>query len=415
MYRSRLATDRFLRLTEHFPAVVVVGARQVGKTTLLQHVLGPLGAEFVVFDPVADVEGARAEPDLFLDGHRTPLVLDEIQYAPEVVPALKRRIDRNRAPGQYVLTGSQQWEVMRSLSESLAGRAVFLDLEGFCLAEIAREVVGRSWLERWLADPEGFIHSRPKRLTSGRPLYERIWRGFLPDAESLDAAFVPDFHAGYLRTYVERDARYLGQVEDWQQFGRFFRLAAALTAQEVNGSQFGRDIGATPQTARRWLDMLMATFQWHEVPPWSGNVVKRVSKRPKGYLADCGLAAAALRISSPRALSDHPTLGALFETAVVGEIRRLCTVLSPKPAMHHWRSHGGAEVDLILERDGILYPMEIRATAHPAKRDTSGLRAFRSTHQGARIAPGLVIAPTETLVRIGEHELAIPWDLAPSA
>jgi len=413
VFLHRLASQRLSRLLEQFPAVVVAGARQVGKSTLVEHLFSDR-ADVVVFDPVADVENARAEPDLFLESHRTPLVLDEIQYVPELVPALKRRIDRDRTPGQFVLTGSQHWEVLRSLSESLAGRVVFLDLEGFCLAEIARETDGDSWLARWLADPERFLSSRPTRLARGRPLYERLWRGSLPEAELHDADVISDFHAAYQRTYVERDARLIGDVQDWRQFGRFFRLAAALTAQEVNRSKLGRDIGVTPQTAGRWLDMLEATFQWYTVSPWFGNTVKRISRKPKGYLADSGLVCAALRISSPAALADHPSLGAIFETAVVAEIRKLVSVLPSKPILHHWRSHGGAEVDLILERDGVLHPIEIKASSRPSPKDARGLRAFRETYPDARIAPGLVLCPGESMARLSEDDTAVPWDLAPA-
>lgn len=410
MYYGRLATERLRALLKHFPAVVVAGARQVGKTTFVQHVLE--GADTVVFDPVVDVENARAEPELFLDQHSTPLFLDEIQYAPELVPALKRRIDKNRAPGQYVLSGSQQWEVMRTLAESLAGRVVFLELEGFCLAEIAQQTRGASWLEHWLTDADAYLASRPQRLPEQRPLYERLWRGFMPEAELLGAEVLADFHAAYQRTYIERDARLLGRVDDWQEFGRFFRLAAALTAQEVNYTQLGRDIGLSPQTARRWLQILTATFQWHEVPAWSGNTLKRVSAKPKGYIADTGIAAAAMRISSPRALADHPTLGALFETAVVGEIRRLSSVLASKPVLHHWRSHGGAEVDLLLERDGTLFPIEIKATARPTRQHVRGIAALRATYPTQRIARGLVLAPVAGVTPLTELDTALPWDLA---
>lgn len=414
MFYPRLASSRLTRLLEQFPAVVVAGARQVGKTTLLRQQFGA-DADFVVFDPVVDVENARAEPELFFANHRTPLVLDEVQYAPEIVPALKRRIDRDRRPGQYLLTGSQQWQVLRALSESLAGRVVFLELEGFCLAEIAGSIQGASWLERWLDDPAEFLAAPPVRLGNSRPLYERLWRGFMPEAETLDADVITDFHAAYQQTYVERDARLIGAVDDWQQFGRFYRLAAALTAQEVNHSQIGRDIGITPQTARRWLEMLKATFQWHEVPAFAGSTVKRVSSKPKGYLADSGLACAALRVSSGAALADHPALGAVFETAVVGEIRRLISVMPSKPLLHHWRSHGGAEVDLILERDGMLHPLEIKATARPAPKHARGIQMFRETYPRLRIAPGLVISPTDRVSKLSKLDTAIPWDLAPTA
>lgn len=416
MYCPRSAAKRLLVLFEHFPAVVVAGARQVGKSTLVRHLFAD-EADIVVFDPVTDVENARAEPDLFLDLHGTPLVLDEIQYVPQLVAAIKRRIDEDRRPGQFVLTGSQQWEVLRALSESLAGRVAFVDLEGFSLEEIAGVVDERkphkSWLESWLASPETFLDQNLERLPAGRSLFERLWRGSLPDAERLAPDVIPDFHAAYQRTYIERDARTLGDVHDWQLFGRFFRMAGALTAQEVNHSQLGRELGLSPHTSRRWLDMLVATFQWHEVAAWSGNTIKRVSKKPKGYMADSGSACAALRISSPPALADHPGIGAIYETAVVAEIRKLISVMGSKPLLHHWRAHSGAEVDLILERDGVLYPIEIKSTARPSPTSLRGIRAFGKAFAQRRIAPGLVLAPTPDVVRLGDDGVALPWDLAP--
>jgi predicted AAA+ superfamily ATPase len=231
MYLERHQTKRLNELFAAFPAVVVSGARQVGKSTLVNHIFAGK-ADIVVFDPVIDIENARRDPELFLNNHRTPLVLDEFQYAPELAAAIKRRIDRNRAPGQYILTGSQQWGVLKSISESLAGRAVFLDLESFSLAEICG-FPGTRWLESWLSDPEGLLAAGSERLEPKTPLWEQLWRGWLPEAQVVRQSHIPDFHAGYLRTYIERDARLIGDVSDWQSFGRFARLAAALTAQEL--------------------------------------------------------------------------------------------------------------------------------------------------------------------------------------
>lgn len=410
MYRRRQLTDRVERLAGSFPVVVVAGARQVGKTTLLRHVFAQ--AESVVFDPAIDIGNARADPDLFLDTHPPPLILDEIQYAPELVGALKRRIDLHRIPGQYLLTGSQQWHVLRSVSESLAGRAVFLDLEGFSLAEIDSTEARSSWLCDLLGDPAELLARKRERLSLPRNTYELVWRGCLPDATQLDLDLVPDFHAAYFRTYLERDVRVLSEISDWHNFGRFVRVAAAITAQEINHSQLGRNIGITPQTAHRWLDLLGATFQWHEVPAYSGNATKRVSLKPKGYLADTGLACSAQAISSPTALGGHPLWGPLFETYMAGELRKQMALLSPPPKLYHWRSAGGAEVDFLLERDGLFVPIEVKAKSRPTRVDASGLRAFRAAHPHLRIAPGLVIAPTQSIEQLSEHDYAIPWDLA---
>jgi len=230
MYYPRFLADRLQSLFNAFPVVVVSGARQVGKTTLLQHLYGR-EAEMVVFDPVQDIGNARQDPDLFLDNHPAPVILDEIQYVPQLVAALKRRVDRDRRPGRYLLTGSQQWQVMCSLAESLAGRAVFLDLEGFSLGEVARAGPDSAWLGAWLADPEGFSGQRRSLLDLPAGPFEMVWRGSLPDAVQLAAAVLPDFWSAYFRTYVERDVRLLTEVEDWHTFGRFVRMAAALTGQ----------------------------------------------------------------------------------------------------------------------------------------------------------------------------------------
>lgn len=410
MYVKRLLEKRLRRLAQVFPAVIVTGARQVGKTTLLEKVFGD-AADFVLFDPAIDVGTAREDPDLFLSNRPTPLVLDEIQYAPELVGAIKRHIDRDRTPGQYILTGSQQWAVIKTMAESLAGRAVFLDLESFCLAETAGSRSEKNWLEAWLDDPATFLASRPERLHTSRPVYEQLWRGWLPEAHFLPLDTIPDFYAGYQRTYIERDARLVGDVSDWQLFGRFFRLVAAFTTQEINYSQLGRDIGLTPQTARRWLDILVGTYQWFEIPAWSGSAVKRVSGKPKGFIADTGIACAAQAISAPQSIGSHPLWGALFETAVAAELRKLSAAISPAPNMYHWRSHGGAEVDFLLERDGRLFPIEVKTRSNPGRKETRGIRALRAAYTNERIEKGLVLAPTEEIAQLTEDDWALPWDM----
>lgn len=409
MYRHRILSERLQALTGAFPVVVVSGARQVGKTTLLRHVFP--AHDYVVFDASLDLENARREPDLFLRNHPPPVILDEIQYAPELVAAIKRQVDR--APekaGQYLLTGSQQWQVLRNLSESLAGRAAFLDLFGFSLAEMTgAETAG--WLLRWLESPDDFFAWSRQAPQYPGLLQEWLWRGFLPRATELDLALIPDFWSGYHRTYVERDARLAGEVNDWQEFGRFVRLMSALTAQEINFSQLGREIGMTPQTARRWLKVMEATYQWFALPAFSNNPTKRVVSRPKGYLADTGLACFHAQISSPQALGAHPLFGPLFETALACEMIKQAAALPTRPAFHHWRAAGGAEVDLVLERDGVLYPFEIKLTAAPGKRHASGIAAFRAAHPHRTIGRGALICAVESPRWVADDVLAIPWNL----
>jgi uncharacterized protein len=411
MYKPRSLSKKIHLLAEHFPALVISGARQVGKSTLLQHLFPDY--ECIVFDPSIDIANARREPDLFLDNHPAPLILDEIQYAPELVSAIKRRIDSDRIPGRYILTGSQQWSVLKTISESLAGRCVFVDLEGFSLAEIAQAIPKVHWLSRWLNDPESFVKAKQQTRSATRSLYEQLWRGWLPQADQLPLDLLPDFHASYFRTYTERDVRLLGNVEDWQQFGRFVQLTAALNAQELNYSQYGRDIGITPQTAKRWIALLQGTFQWYEVQAYCGNALKRISSKPKGYFADTGLACHLQRISSPNALEGHPAIGFLFESAVMAEIRKMVALENSPPHLYHWRSHGGAEIDILLERDGRFFPIEVKLTSSPSRKDTRGIRAFRETYPQLQIAPGLIITPAQTEhtipQKLSESDYTLSW------
>lgn len=408
MYRNRLLSNRLLRLTENFPVVVVSGARQVGKTTLLKHIFPTY--DYVVFDASIDLEGARRDPDLFLLNHPTPLILDEIQYAPELVSAIKRLVDRaGSAPSQCILTGSQQWQVLKTLSESLAGRSAFLDLQGFSLQELSDS--DTCWLSRWLDAPEDFMDwSQTASYYSGN-LTSWLWKGFMPGVQRLPDDLATDFWAGYHRTYVERDARLMGEIQDWQEFGRFIGLMTALTAQEINYSQLGREIGITPQTSKRWLKILEATFQWFALPPFSGNSIKRVSLRPKGHISDTGLACYHARISSPKMLTSNPLFGALFESAIVQELRKQTAANGIAATWYHWRSSGGAEVDLLLEKDDVLYPFEFKLTTKPSPRDTSGIAALKAAYPGRNIGNGAVVCAVGKPYWITKDVMALPWNL----
>ncbi|RYF11007.1 MAG: ATP-binding protein, partial [Deltaproteobacteria bacterium] len=319
--------------------------------------------------------------------------------------------DRQRSPGQYFLTGSQQWGVLKNVAESLAGRAAFIDLDGFCLQELrGRGTDKNTWLSTWLDSGGAWPIEDLSRLPPGKTPFEQLWYGFLPAVQSLPAEIVSDFHEAYRRTYIERDIRLVADVGDYQLFGRFVRLAAAMTATEINYSQLGRELGVTPQTAHRWLDAIRATYQWFELPAFSANAIKKVSQKPKGYVADTGAACSAQVISSPAALAGHPLLGALFETAVVAELRKLVATMPTRPSMSHWRSHGGAEVDVVLEYNGLHFPIEVKASSAPRRSAVRGPQAFRETYPNLRIAPALVLAPSDTSYALAKDCFVLPWD-----
>jgi hypothetical protein len=405
-YRTRHIERHLLAMAEHFKAVLVTGARQVGKSTLLAHLYPQI--KRITFDPVQDLYGARRDPDLFLDNFPAPLVLDEIQFVPELLPALKRRMDGNPAPGQYFLSGSQQLAVLRNITESMAGRVGILRLGG--LTPLERQGFGgdHPWLERYFehpAEPGHYVREAPA-FEEG--LFRALWRGAMPGTLDLPDALIPDYYHSYFSTYIERDIRLQGEIRDVMEFSRFVGLAGALSGQEINVAQLGRDIGVAPKTARHWLDMLAACYQWRELPAYSGNAVKRVSAKRKGYVCDSGLACWSQRISGPESLASSPLLGAMFETMTVNALLSYANLLSMPPQAWHWRTAAGAEVDLVFERDGKLYPVEVKCKTNVTGHDARGIQAFKATY-GDKVQHGLILYAGHEVRKVSEHVTALPW------
>jgi predicted AAA+ superfamily ATPase len=408
-YKNRLLEQRVKELAGLFKIVLLAGARQVGKSSLLAH-LFPSTTTFV-FDPVQDLYGARQGPDLFLDSFARPLILDEVQYVPELLPSLKRKVDTAEDKGQYLLTGSQQLSILKTVSESLAGRVAIVELGPMTLHEMYGNVADQqsSWLERYLADPHLFQKNFLGTITNLPPLYEILVRGGMPGTIDLPLPALATYFSSYLQTYVERDVRLLENIQDVALFGRFFALLSALTAQEINYTQLGREIGISPATVQRWLHVLQYTYQWSEVAPYHGNMIKRISSKPKGLFADTGMACYLQRISAPAALAGHPWLGALFESFCVAMIKGLSNALGTAPLLYHWRTMAGAEVDLILERDGKLYPIEMKCKSNLTGHDTRGLQAFRETYSNQNIMPGLILYAGDRCYWVDKNTVAFPW------
>ncbi|MDT8390941.1 MAG: DUF4143 domain-containing protein [Lentisphaeria bacterium] len=412
-YRNRLIETKLRAYIDSFPCTLVTGARQVGKSTLIAHVVGNEFRTFV-FDPVQDLYGVKSDPDLFLRNNPPPLVLDEIQHVPELVPALKRYVDEHRRPGMYVITGSQQWEVMRALSESLAGRVAMVELPAFCAEEMKETTAKPCWLNQWMsAVPEGLEHGLDALSgyrSAGDSATRRIWEGGFPEVQTLRHTVVPGWMQGYVGTYLQRDVRSLTDVRDETQFAAFLSLCASLTAQECNYEHLGRDIGLSSVSAKRWVGILRGTYQWLEIPALASNHTKRLSSRPKGYFADTGLACYLTRLSSPEAAQGHPAFGALFETMVVTECHKQVQAQNLVPVMHHYRQHSGAEVDLVLEKDGFFFPIEVKAASSARPADTRSIQIFREK-MGPNALPGLLVYGGKEILKLSDHCVAVPFDL----
>jgi hypothetical protein len=408
-YRPRIAESKVKNFAANSKVVLVTGARQSGKSTLLKHTFPDHKA--IVFDLHTDLYGARRDPDLFLDSFPAPIILDEIQYAPELTSAIKRRVDETQMKGLYFLTGSQNLGVLKTIRESMAGRVLILDLQPMSYSEVSGLGGKGCWIGSYLEDPASLLSKKKASLKNGN-LVQHLWRGGLPGLLDLDDSLVQDYLRSYIVTYILRDILTQENIQDREKFVRFLGLCAALTAQEINHSQFGRDVGISPKTVERWLGLLDGTYQWHELSPYHGNTIKRLSGKRKGHFNDTGLVCHLQRISSPDALLVSPLLGPIFETWVFNEIKRQMIGLPSQPNMYHWRTTGGAEVDIILEIDGKYYPIEVKSSSNLSKSDTSGIRAFNETYKGKlNIMTGLVIYAGRECFWLRDNVIAIPWNL----
>lgn len=397
---------KILAAAKEFKVILLLGARQTGKSTLLRHLLPE--AKMIVFDPVQDIYEARRDPDRFLDLFPPPLILDEVQFAPELLAAIKRRVDQNEEMGQYYLTGSQNFSVLKSVSESMTGRVAIFHLDPFTPLEIVGKGNQNGWLPDYLLDAKKFIQ-KPHSIIDGLPpLNEFLFRGTYPRAVQLPFSQLETFFLSYIQTYVERDVRLIENIENLTLFGDFLRLSATLTAQEINSSHLGRELGVSSQTARKWLNLLLYTYQWIEVLPYHANSTKRLSEKRKGYFKDTGLACHLMRIFSPEALVSSMKMGALFETWVVNYIQAQFA-FTPLANCYHFRAHGGVEVDLILERDGAFFPIEIKCKSRPTSSDASAIAVFRKTYPHLKIMPGLVIHAGDESYPIDRETLALSW------
>ncbi len=361
-YRRRELEAAWVTASKQFPALLLTGPRQVGKTTLLRHLCGPERRYVTLDDPV--LRGlATTDPRLFLERFAPPVLIDEIQYAPGLLPYIKMRIDEERRRGDFWLTGSQQFTLMRGISETLAGRVAILNLLGFS----QREATGRGLdLPPFVPTPEVLAErERTVEPTSAAELYRRVWRGSLPELVASTGVDRDIFYGSYLQTYLQRDVRDLAQVGDQHAFLRFLRACAARTAQLLNVADLARDVDVNHGTARAWLSILEASFQVLLLRPYHANPGQRLVKAPKLHFLDTGLASYLTEWTTPETLAAGAMAGPMIETYAVAEVLKSWWHHGRQPRLYHYRDRDGREIDLVIEQDGHLHPIEVKRSATP--------------------------------------------------
>jgi hypothetical protein len=381
--------------------VVVTGLRQAGKSTFLQAEPGLEGRAYRSLDDFAQLAAARADPEAFVkaDG---PLTIDEVQKCPELLPAIKRAVDRDRRPGWFLLSGSANLALLRGIPESLAGRAVYLTLHPFTRNEIAGIPTGVAYLRR-LFDEGGL----PK--TSRRPASVTVAdlvTGGMPSVCLGEVRNPGLWFQGYEQTYLERDVRDLARVADLVSFRSLLRLAALRTGQVLKVSELGRDAKLPVATASRYLALMEVSFVLRRLGPYLPSTASRLIKSPKIYVADSGLAAHLVGASSSALSADANLRGALFETYVAQNLASLIETGWPGARLHYWHVQGRYEVDFVIEVGRESLAVELKSYGRWSERDLAGLRAFLD--RTPRCRAGILAHNGEQAVKLGERLWAIP-------
>lgn len=376
-YIKRSMERIFLKLNEQYSAILITGPRQVGKTTMLQNLMTLEGKNrhYVSLDDLNERSLAKSDPAMFFQLHKPPVFIDEIQYAPELFTYIKINIDQNHNPGDFWMTGSQLFKLMRGVQESLAGRIALLHLSSLSQQEIYSEQVGEFTLD---------FETLYKRQQNSAPadtlqIYSRIFCGGMPALVSKQYKDRNIFYSSYINTYLERDVRDLSGSIDSLKFLNFITAVAARDSQMVNYKGIADDCDIDQTTAKSWLNILETLGIIFYLHPYSNNVLKRTVKTPKLYFYDTGLVCYLTKWSSPETTMTGAMNGALLENYVVSEIQKSYQNEGKEAFLYYYRDKDAKEIDLILEGDGQLYPVEIKKTASPEKKMISSFSAIEKS------------------------------------
>ena len=396
------------KISKGFPALLLTGMRQIGKSWVLEH-LGGNTRRYVSLDDLKARALAKSDPQRFIEENPPPVIIDEVQYAPELFTYIKIYADKNREDGLFWLTGSQKYHLMKGIQESLAGRVAILNMLGFSYKEIIRKP----------KDSEPFLPSLDllKKPPAGKPLtspelFNKIWQGSFPriitNKNAMEARKV--FYDSYIQTYIERDVKDFYNIENALSFYNFLVAVAARTGQLVNYSDLSRDVHIDLRTTKLWLEIMERSGIIQLLYPYSSNIVKRIIKTPKLYFLDTGLASYLCSWDTADSLRNGAQSGAMLETYAFAEILKSYWHNGDKPNIYFYRDADQKEVDFVIERNMTLYPIEVKKTANPNADD---YRSFKNLSVFKKqIGTGAVICLYGKTTSIDKNVISVPvWEI----
>ena len=403
VYIKRTLEKIVLEVNKDYSCLLLVGPRQVGKTTMLEHLMEGTDRTKITLDDVENRRLAKRDPELFLEMHPAPILIDEVQYAPELFSYIKIKIDKGAASGSYWLTGSQSFQLIELAQESLAGRIAILHMSSLSQSEL----YGSSEAEPFLLTIEK-LNERKNDLEPCKPsnIYERIWLGGMPGHRSGKYKDRDIFYSSYVESYINRDVADMIPGIDKLIFSDFIRAAACRAGQMLNAHEIAKDVGVSDDTVKRWLQVLEKSEIIFYLRPYSNNLLKRTIKTPKMYFFDTGLVSYLTKYSSPDILMNGAMNGAILENYTVAELRKTWLNNAKECLIHYYRDKDTKEIDIIMEADGEVNPLEIKKSTNPG---TEILSTFIMLDRGAiPRGAGAILCLRETLSAIDRNNFIVP-------
>ncbi len=402
-YIHRTIEKKITEVSKEYSCVILLGPRQVGKSTVFRHLMEGTPRKEVTLDDMTERKLAKEDPALFLEMHPAPVLIDEIQYAPELFSFIKIKVDNGAAPGSYWLTGSQSFRLMTLAQESLAGRAAILHLPSLSQAELYGDGISSPFTLDLSALNERAAHRQP---ATAPEMYERIWLGGLPGYRSGKYTDRDVFFGSYVQTYIDRDVSDMIDGVDKLLFSDFIRAVACRAGQMLNVHDVAMDIGVSDDTAKRWLAVLEKSEVIFYLRPFSNNLIKRTIKTPKLYFFDTGLLAYLTRYPNSDVLMNGAMNGAILENYIVSEIVKTYRNQGKDCLLHYYRDKDANEIDLVMEDSRTLYPMEIKKAMNPRSELVSAFRLLDKASVPRGI--GAVLCLRETLSASNRQNLIVP-------